>query len=119
MKKEIAQKITEKAKEIATIFSSTERDFNYNKETFELTNIIPLSEYSVAAIYKKQPCGKLAVFYIQHINTGNGGFIQYFCVKYQHMLDFDEMKRIMYDVEKHNFPRNFDEGQKNLEDWYK
>ena len=109
MKKEIAEKIREEAEKIAIKFSDKERGFNFAQETFTLMQTIVLSEYSVVAIYKKKPTDKVVAFYIQFINTGNskGGFVTSFCIKYQHIEDFEVIKGIMRKIENHNFKCNF------------
>lgn len=107
MKKEIADKIKVEAERIAYVFSDKDRGFNFMQETFKLTQTIVLSDNSVVAIYKKKPTEKVTAFYIQFINTAKGGFVTSFCIKYQHILDFEVIKGIMRKVEAVNFPCNF------------
>jgi hypothetical protein len=102
MKQALVDLMRMKAIEIAKIFSDPKRGFNTNNETFKLDRLIPLSEFSVAAIYLKNT-NKYVLFYLQYIQTGNGGFIQYHCVKYQHLEDYEKMKIILHEIEKHNF----------------
>ena len=67
MKKEYALKLSAKAKEVAELFSNPKRAFNVNKETFELSEIIPISESTAIGIYLK--------------NTGKKAFAFFYMVK--------------------------------------
>ena len=52
MKKEIAIKLKDKADDIAMHFSDTEREFNFNNETFSVVKIEPLSESTATILFR-------------------------------------------------------------------
>lgn len=62
MKKETARELNEFAKEVAQRFSKTNREQNWQNETFTIKEIIPTSDQTACVIFKKDS-GKLAAFF--------------------------------------------------------
>ena len=107
MKKTEAIKLKEMAIDVAQRFSRTDREFNYDNETFELLdNITPLSDDVAIVYYRKKPSGKLAMFIFYHINMG-GGQWRYFVPTDSHFLGFSQLLEYKRTVERNNFGLNF------------
>ena len=104
MKKDRVQKLNEKAKEIAEMFSNPNRQFNFNKETFTVEFIQPLSEM-VAAIYFKKTSGKIALAFAFWKNN-KGGHWDYFFPTDSHVLGFRKMEKLLESVEEYNIGKN-------------
>ena len=104
MKKDRVQKLNEKAKEIAEMFSNPNRQFNFNKETFTVEFIQPLSEM-VAAIYFKKTSGKIALA-IAFWKNNKGGHWDYFFPTDSHVLGFRKMEKLLESVEEYNIGKN-------------
>ena len=104
MKKDRVQKLNLKAKEIAEMFSNPNRQFNFNKETFTVEFIQPLSEM-VAAIYFKKTSGKIALA-IAFWKNNKGGHWDYFFPTDSHVLGFRKMEKLLESVEEYNIEKN-------------
>ena len=104
MKKDRVQKLNIKAKEIAEMFSNPNRQFNFNKETFTVEFIQPLSEM-VAAIYFKKTSGKIALA-IAFWKNNKGGHWDYFFPTDSHVLGFRKMEKLLESVEEYNIGKN-------------
>ena len=104
MTKDRVQKLNIKAKEIAEMFSNPNRQFNFNKETFTVEFIQPLSEM-VAAIYFKKTSGKIALA-IAFWKNNKGGHWDYFFPTDSHVLGFRKIERLLERVEAKNYGKN-------------
>ena len=104
MKKDRVQKLNLKAKEIAEMFSNPNRQFNFNKETFTVAFIQPLSEM-VGAIYFKKSSGKMALA-IAFWKNNKGGHWDYFFPTDSHVLGFIKMENLLESVEEYNIGKN-------------
>ena len=104
MTKDRVQKLNIKAKEIAEMFSNPNRQFNFNKETFTVEFIQPLSEM-VAAIYFKKTSGKIALA-IAFWKNNKGGHWDYFFPTDSHVLGFRKMEKLLESVEEYNIGKN-------------
>ena len=104
MTKDRVQKLNIKAKEIAEMFSNPNRQFNFNKETFTVEFIQPLSEM-VAAIYFKKTSGKIALA-IAFWKNNKGGHWDYFFPTDSHVLGFRKMEKLLESVEEYNIEKN-------------
>ena len=104
MKKDRVQKLNIKAKEIAEMFSNPNRQFNFNKETFTVEFIQPLSEMG-AAIYFKKTSGKIALA-IAFWKNNKGGHWDYFFPTDSHVLGFRKMEKLLESVEEYNIGKN-------------
>jgi len=105
MNKEVALKLSAKAKEIAKNFSNVNREFNRNNESFTLNKIIPLSEKTAVAIYDKSS-RKKAIAFLYWINMGAGGWY-YFIPTESHAYGMVKIQKYLQEVEEHNYPVNF------------
>ena len=104
MTKDRVNKLKEKASEIAEMFSNPNRQFNFNKETFTVEFIQPLSEM-VAAIYFKKTSGKIALA-IAFWKNNKGGHWDYFFPTDSHVLGFRKMEKLLESVEEYNIGKN-------------
>ena len=107
MKKELALKLKDYAYKIAKNFSRSDREFNYTNETFEVVAIKPLSE-TTAYIEFKKSSGKIGVAFCYWINM-SGGQWRYFLPTYDHAVEAERLRSILYNIESRNFPFNFKE----------
>ena len=76
MNRDIALKLVEKAEEVAKHYSNPDREFNFNKETFTVAKIKPLSELT-ALIFFDKTGGKKAIAFAYWMKN-NGGYWAYF-----------------------------------------
>ena len=104
MTKDRVNKLNQKAREIAEMFSNPNRQFNFNKETFTVEFIQPLSEM-VAAIYFKKTSGKIALA-IAFWKNNKGGHWDYFFPTDSHVLGFRKMEKLLESVEEYNIGKN-------------
>lgn len=104
MKKEIASKLSLKAKEVASKFSRTDRQGNFNSETFSVHDIKPLSEYT-ACVYFLKNTGKQGVAFFYYINQGDG-YWQYFFPSDSHILGMEKFGELKMKVEFDNWGKN-------------
>lgn len=110
MKKDTAKKLMKKIEECEVHFSNTERDCNYNNDSYEHSEIIILSEATALVKFRKKS-GKESYaifFYIKN-------YWIYFFLTDSHELGMWNFIKGKYrvELEKHNFPHNFDAS--NLE----
>ena len=105
MKKDIATKLKNKIKELETYFSNPNRDYNYNNDTYECSEVKPLSE-SVALVKFRKRSGKESYamfFYIKNY------WIYFFPTDSHELGMWNYLKKnYRIDIEGHNFPHNFD-----------
>ena len=64
MKKDIAKELEEFALVIRDRYSNKQRAGNFNNETFEMEEIIPMSDHTATVIFKKIQARKLPSFSI-------------------------------------------------------
>jgi hypothetical protein len=105
MRKEIAIKLQEKAEEVAMRFSSFDRSKNFNRETFKIKEIIPLSENTAVILFVKNT-GKLAAFFFYWIASGDG-YWQYFVPTDSHILGMESFRKYKDTTERYNYKSNF------------
>ena len=104
MNKQLVKQLYEKAENIAKMFSNYEREGNFNKETFFLHEIEPLSETTAAIIFKKST-KKLAIAFAYYISS-QGGYWAYFFPKESHIHGMLKVSNYLHRVEKYNFKHN-------------
>ena len=92
---------------IAHNFSYSDREHNYTGETFEVSEIVPLSESS-AIVKLKKSSGKMGLAFCYWINM-SGGQWRYFFPTYDHCVGMESLKEELKKVELFNFDLNFDE----------
>ena len=105
LQKNRAIELKKLAEVIAFNFSRTDRDFNYNNESFEVSELIPLSE-STAIIKLKKSSGKYGMAFCYWINM-NGGQWQYFFPTYDHCVGMESVREELKAIEMINFEHNF------------
>lgn len=105
MNKEVALKLSAKAKEIAERYSLPNREFNVTNETFTLNKIIPLSEKTAVAIFDKSS-RKRAIAFLYWINMAGGSW-QYFIPTESHAYGMVKIQKHLQEVEEYNYPVNF------------
>ena len=105
MQKELAKLLELKAAEVAKNYSNPDREYNYNKEIFEVKEIKPLSENTAAVYFLKQPSGKLAMAFFFYVVNGNGWW-GYFFPTDSHVLGMGIVGRCLWEVEQHNYKLN-------------
>lgn len=106
MQKMVAQKLSERATHVASMFSLPDREKNTTGETFEVEKICPLSEYTAYVIYRKNT-GKVAVAFFYYLQTG-GGRWEYFFPSDSHIIGMGAFGKIKMDIENENWSKNFD-----------
>ena len=105
MNKNVALKLRDKIRELETYFSNPDREYNHNNETFNATDVIPLSD-SVALVTLKKSSGKESnalFFYIKN-------YWIYFFPTDSHELGIFNYLNNKYRIhlEGFNFDKNFD-----------
>lgn len=63
MKKENLTSLKRRAEEIAKAYSKPDREYNYNKELFQLNKLIPMSETTATVIFLKDSGKKAVAFF--------------------------------------------------------
>lgn len=109
MNKKLAIKLKAKADEVAKNFSNPLRDNNLKNETFEVDNILPLSDTTAIVIFKKSS-GKKSLIFCFHVNYKEG-YWGYFFPTDSHISGMSQVGKHLQEIEKHNFEYNF-EGEK-------
>ena len=105
MQKDRALALRELAESIAFNFSRTDREHNYNRESFEVSELVPLSE-STAIIKLKKSSGKNGVAFCYWVNM-SGGHWRYFFPTYDHCIGMESVREELRQVELKNFEYNF------------
>jgi hypothetical protein len=100
MRKEIAQKLMLEAERVAAEYSKPDREYS-NGEHFEVAEILALSEFTAAVIFKKSS-GKKAVAFFYTIKDN----WRYFFPTDSHLLGMDSFPEIKKRIEIENFGRN-------------
>lgn len=104
MRKEIAISLRKKAAEVAEILSNPNRENNPSGETFEIANIIPLSETTAGVVYLKSS-GKLALacfFYVKD-------FWLNWLPTDPHLLAMQYLADMKKKIEASNYKQNFED----------
>jgi hypothetical protein len=106
MNKEIAKELDVAAKKVAGLFSKTNREGNFNKETFEVDEIIPTSDHAAVVKFKKNT-GKIGLAFFYYINKGASKGWKYFFPTDSHINGMRAFEYIKYEIERENFKFNF------------
>jgi hypothetical protein len=101
MNKQVAKNLKEFAKEVAERYSKQDRENNFNKETFELSKVVPMGEHTAAVLYTKNT-GKCAVFFFYLIKDK----WRYFVPTDSHILGMMSFNNYKLRVEEHNMKFN-------------
>jgi hypothetical protein len=101
MRKDIALRLREEAERVAREFSKPMRERG-NGEIFEVDEILALSEFTAAVVFKKDS-GKKAVCFFYVIK---GSQWRYFFPTDSHLIGMEAFPEIKKRIEIENFSRN-------------
>jgi hypothetical protein len=104
MNKDIAKQLKEFSIVVRNRYSNHNRDNNFNKETFEVQEIIPTSDHSATIIFEKNTNKRCAMFfyYIPAYKKWN-----YFVPTDSHINGMSCFANQKIEVERHNYKYNF------------
>lgn len=106
MTKDIAQSLSSRATEIASIYSDPARTHN-PVEKFDVEKILPLSEFTAAVVFRKNT-EKRVVGFFYYVRTGSGGRWYDFFPTDSHIIGMASFGRLKQEIEETNYPKNFD-----------
>lgn len=107
MNKEIAKELKTAVDKTAYLFSKADREGNFNKETFEVEEIIPTSDHTVVVKFKKNT-GKIGLAFFYYIVKGASKGWKYFFPTDSHITGMRAFELIKFEVERENFKFNFE-----------
>ena len=106
MQKEIAKELKTFVNHIAKIYSNTDREGNYNNESFQIEEIIPTSDHTAVAYFKKNS-GKIGIAFFYYIKRGQSKGWKYFFPTDSHINGFQSFLFYKLDIERKNYKHNF------------
>jgi hypothetical protein len=106
--KHLAHELQRFADELARRFSRQDREGNFNKETFAVSEIIPMSDATATLIFKKDT-GKKAAFFCYYISKGMSAGWKYFVPTDAHILGMVSFAYYKLEVERGNYAANFEQ----------
>lgn len=106
MNKEIAKELKVAVDKTAALFSRTDREGNFNKETFEVEEIIPTSDHTAVVKFKKNT-GKIGLAFFYYIARGASKGWKYFFPTDSHITGMRAFELIKFEVERENYKFNF------------
>jgi hypothetical protein len=106
MNKAIAQELDQYVETVAERFSQTNREGNFNNESFELHEIIPMTDVTATVVFKKNT-GKQAAFFFYYIAKGRSKGWKYFVPTDAHILGMHAFNHYKLEVERNNYKHNF------------
>ena len=115
MNKSIAQELDAYVQTIAERYSQTSRAGHFNKESFELDEIIPMTDVTATVIFKKNT-GKQAAFFFYYISRGRSKGWKYFVPTDAHILGMTAFNHYKLEVERNNYKHNFNYATTETED---
>ena len=101
MRKEIALRLRAEAERVAKEFSNPLRERNPGGEIFEVDEILALSEFTAAVVFKKNS-GKKAVGFFYTVKDN----WRYFFPSDSHLIGMEAFSEIKKRIEIENFSRN-------------
>lgn len=105
MNKQIANELKDFANEIANRFSNKDRDGNINKETFTVSEVIPMSDHTAVINFKKDS-GKIGVAFCYYIARGYSKGWKYFFPTDSHINGFHSFLYYKLEAERKNYKFN-------------
>lgn len=105
MKKSIAIELNEMAKIVAKRFSKTDREQNWKNETFEVHEVIPMSEHT-ACVYFKKSSDKIGAAFFYYIPNGYSKGWRYFFPTDSHLNGMMSFHHYKLEVERVNYSKN-------------
>ena len=106
MNKQVAIELFKFANEVAERFSNKDREGNFNNERFQIEEVIPTSDHTAVARFKKNT-GKIGLAFFYYIPRGMSKGWRYFFPTDSHINGFRAFELEKYQVEKENFKHNF------------
>jgi hypothetical protein len=106
MNKQIAIELKQESEIVAKKFSSMNREGNFNEETFQVDEVIPMSDHTASVIFKKNT-GKLAAAFFYYINKGYSKGWKYYFPTDSHIIGMMSFNLSKLDVERKNYDKNF------------
>jgi hypothetical protein len=106
LNKQIAIELDKSVRIIAERFSNSNREMNYNNETFHIDKIIPTSDHSATVIFKKTS-GKVGVAFFYYIPNGMSKGWKYFFPTDSHITGMRAFELYKLLAENDNYKHNF------------
>ena len=110
MNKILVKELNILAHEVAKRFSKTDREGNTSKESFLVSEIIPMTDHTATIIYEKSNSkkenGKKAAFFFYYINRGTSKGWHYFVPTDSHVLGMGAFNHYKLLIERYNFKFN-------------
>ncbi len=106
MNKQIAIELEQFAKTVEERFSRTDREMNFNNESFKIQKIIPSSDHTASVVFKKTS-GKLGVALFYYIPNGMSKGWKYFFPTDSHITGMRAFEFHKLMAEEFNFDKNF------------
>lgn len=112
MNKQIAKELNAFSETIAKRFSYTNREGNFNNESFLVDEVIPTSDHTAVINFKKNS-GKIGVAFCYYIAKGASKGWKYFFPTDSHVNGFQAFLYYKLDAERRNYDKNFLVNQYN------
>ncbi len=106
MKKEIAKELNEYVEIVAKCYSNTNREMNFNNETFKVKKIMPSSDHT-ATVYFVKSSGKIGAAFFYYIANGSKKGWRYFFPTDSHITGFRGFEFHKLQAEDENYDKNF------------
>ena len=106
MNKQIAKELKDIAIVVATRYSNTNREMNFNNESFEIDEIIPTGEHTATICFKKTS-GKIGVAFFYYIPNGSSKGWRYFFPTDSHITGMRTFEFHKLMIESKNYKYNF------------
>jgi hypothetical protein len=107
LNKQIAIELNDAVEVVCKRFSRTDREMNFNQETFEVDEIIPTSDHTAVVKFKKQPTGKIGIAFFYYIQKGMSKGWKYFFPTDSHIAGMRGLELVKFEIERHNYQYNF------------
>ena len=105
MNKSIAKELKIEAEKVAHRFSISDREQNFNNETFEIEEVIPMSDHT-ATVYFKKNTGKIGVAFFYYIPKGMSKGWRYFFPTDSHLNGMASFHFYKLQAERINYKKN-------------
>jgi len=106
MQKPIAKELRSFAEEIAKRYSNTDRVGNVNNESFQVQDVIPMSDHTAVINFVKTT-GKIGVAFCYYIAKGRSKGWKYFFPTDSHVSGFQAFFIYKTEAERNNYDKNF------------
>ena len=106
MNKEIAVELERQVEIIASRFSISNREGNFNNEKFIAEETIPTSDHTAVVKFRKTS-GKIGLCFMYYIPRGMSKGWKYFFPTDSHINGFRAFELYKFEIERENFKHNF------------